>query len=41
VETTGTQEYVLSRSGFLRRFESAYGAEAAAELTPHLTFPRP
>ncbi len=41
VETTGTQEYVLSREAFLRRFESAYGADAAAEIGPRFTFPRP
>jgi adenosine kinase len=40
VETTGTQEYVLSRAGFLQRFESAYGADAAAEIAPRFTFPR-
>src|SRR5690606_7516954 len=41
VETTGTQEYVLSRSGFLARFEGAYGSEAAAEIASHFSFPRP
>ena len=41
VETTGTQEYVLSRRDFLARFESAYGAEAAAEIAPRFSFPRP
>jgi adenosine kinase len=41
VETTGTQEYVLSREDFLARFEAAYGADAAAEITPRFSFPRP
>ena len=41
VETTGTQEYVLSRRDFLTRFESAYGADAAAEIAPRFSFPRP
>jgi len=41
VETTGTQEYVLSREDFLARFEGAYGADAAAEITPRFSFPRP
>jgi len=41
VETTGTQEYVLSREDFLARFEAAYGADAAAEIPPRFSFPRP
>ncbi|HEU0286050.1 MAG TPA: carbohydrate kinase family protein [Nocardioidaceae bacterium] len=41
VETTGTQEYVLSRTDFLARFESAYGADAAADIAPRFSFPRP
>ncbi|MFC6288562.1 carbohydrate kinase family protein [Nocardioides sp. GCM10027113] len=36
VEQVGTQEYTLSREAFLERCEAAYGAEAAAELAPHL-----
>jgi adenosine kinase len=36
VEKVGTQEYALTREGFLARCESAYGAETAAALAPHL-----
>ncbi|MGW4891101.1 carbohydrate kinase family protein [Kitasatospora sp. NPDC004240] len=36
IETVGTQEYELRPSAFLQRFESAYGAEAAAEIRAHL-----
>ncbi|GAA0630081.1 carbohydrate kinase family protein [Sporichthya brevicatena] len=36
VETVGTQEYTLDRAGFLKRFGAAYGADAAAEVEPHL-----
>jgi adenosine kinase len=36
IETVGTQEYVLVRDRFLERFASAYGADAAADVTPHL-----
>lgn len=36
VEQVGTQEYVLSRTAFLRRLEEAYGAEARADVDPHL-----
>lgn len=32
VETTGTQEYVLTRDGFLDRVGSAYGQDARAEV---------
>jgi adenosine kinase len=41
VETTGTQEYVLSRTGFLNRFQTAYGAAAVAEIESRFSFPRP
>ena len=41
VETVGTQEYELGRRRFLERFTEAYGAEASAEIEPHLTCPRP
>jgi len=41
IETVGTQEYELGRGRFLQRFTEAYGAEAAAEVEPHLTCPRP
>jgi adenosine kinase len=41
IETVGTQEYELGRGGFLERFEAAYGAGAAAEITPNLRCLRP
>jgi adenosine kinase len=41
IETVGTQEYVLERDTFLSRLATAYGAEAAAEVEPHLSTPRP
>jgi adenosine kinase len=41
IETVGTQEYELGRGGFLERFEAAYGADAAAEITPNLRCLRP
>ncbi|MFC6153359.1 carbohydrate kinase family protein [Nocardioides yefusunii] len=37
VEKVGTQEYTLTREQFLARAENAYGAEAAAEIAPHLS----
>ena len=36
IETIGTQEYVLHRERFLRRFTRSYGADAAAEVEPHV-----
>lgn len=36
IAVVGTQEYRFSGT-FGRRFAEAYGAEAAAELAPHLT----
>lgn len=36
VEVVGTQEYVLHPRAFLERFAEAFGAEAAAEVAPHL-----
>lgn len=36
VEKVGTQEYLLSRQAFLARCERSYGAEAAADVAPHL-----
>ncbi len=41
IETVGTQEYVLSTSRFLERLADAYGAEAADEIAPHISCPRP
>ena len=38
IETTGTQEYRFSSAEFLARFEAAYGAEAASQIAPHLSF---
>ena len=38
IETMGTQEYRFTSAEFLARFEGAYGAEAAAEIAPHLSF---
>lgn len=37
VETSGTQEYTLTRSDFLARFQAAYGDAAAAEIDECLT----
>ena len=34
LETVGTQEYTVTREGFLARFAAAYGDEAMAEITP-------
>ena len=36
VEQVGTQEYTLSRTAFLQRCETTYGAEAVADFEPHL-----
>ena len=36
VETVGPQDYVFTPQSFLARFERAYGADAAAEVAPHL-----
>jgi adenosine kinase len=36
IETVGTQEYDLDRDGFLARFTTAYGADAAAGVSLHL-----
>jgi len=40
IETVGTQEYEIARGGFLQRFTTAYGDEAAAEVAPHLSLVR-
>lgn len=37
VEQVGTQEYTLTRSGFLTRLEDTYGPEAVKDIEPHLT----
>jgi adenosine kinase len=36
VETVGTQEYAFTPAEFVARVESAYGADAAAAIAPHL-----
>jgi adenosine kinase len=36
VETIGTQEYSFTAAQFLERVEDSYGAEAAADVEPHL-----
>jgi adenosine kinase len=41
IETIGTQEYELAQRHFLERMASAYGDDAAAEVEPHLSCPRP
>ncbi len=41
IETIGTQEYELAQRHFLERMARAYGDNAAAEVEPHLSCPRP
>lgn len=41
IETIGTQEYELARSHFLERMARAYGDDAATEVEPHISCPRP
>ncbi|WP_037870439.1 carbohydrate kinase family protein [Streptomyces sp. SPB074] len=36
IETVGTQEYQLERTGFMERFTKRYGSEAADEVRGHL-----
>ena len=36
VEVVGTQEYAIVREPFLQRFADAFGADAAADIAPHL-----
>ena len=36
IETTGTQEYRFTKDEFVARFEDAYGAEAASEISAQL-----
>ena len=38
IETMGTQEYRFTSAEFLARFDESYGAAAAAEIAPHLSF---
>jgi adenosine kinase len=37
LETVGTQEYTLDQDEFLSRLATAYGDEAADEISPHIT----
>ena len=41
VEQVGTQEYSLSRGAFLQRLKDTYGADAVADVEPHLHMARP
>ncbi len=41
IETVGTQEYELAQRHFLERLAAAYGDDAAAEVEPHVSCPRP
>ena len=41
LETVGTQEYAPGTKAFVDRFALAYGDDAAAEVAPHVTCPRP
>jgi adenosine kinase len=41
VETVGTQEYALSKTGFLDRMELAYGSEAADDVAALVSCARP
>jgi adenosine kinase len=40
VETVGTQEYSFTAEQFVDRVEESYGAEAAADVAPHLAAAR-
>ena len=41
IETIGTQEYQLSKSHLLGRLRDSYGDDAADEIEPHVSCPRP
>ena len=41
VERVGTQEYTLHQEAFVARFATAYGSDAAAEVSAHVRAPRP
>lgn len=41
IETVGTQEFTLSKSGFLDRLGRAYGTKAAQDIHDHLTCHNP
>jgi adenosine kinase len=36
IETKGTQEYRFTSDQFIERFKSAYGEQAASEISAHL-----
>ena len=41
IETVGTQEYELAKRHFLERMARTYGDDAAADVEPHVSCPRP
>jgi len=41
IETIGTQEYELAQRHFLERLARTYGDDAASDVEPHLSCPRP
>ncbi|MCA0336558.1 MAG: carbohydrate kinase family protein [Actinobacteria bacterium] len=41
LETVGTQEYSPGKAAFCERFAAAYGDDAASEVAPHISCPRP
>lgn len=41
IETVGTQEYELAQRHFLERMARTYGDDAAADVEPHVSCPRP
>ncbi|MFC6886391.1 MULTISPECIES: carbohydrate kinase family protein [Actinomadura] len=41
LEAPGPQEYAFGKEAFLARLTDAYGADAAAEIAPHLSCPSP
>ena len=41
LETVGTQEYSPGKGAFLERLAAAYGDDAASEVEPHISCPRP
>jgi adenosine kinase len=41
IETIGTQEYELAQRHFLDRMARTYGDDAAADVEPHISCPRP
>ncbi len=41
IETIGTQEYSIAQRHFLERIAKTYGDDAAADIEPHISCPRP